>query len=345
MNKRKRGVAWMKQWQYSVDAITRQVLGAGAQAVKRSLHPAMTHAKATARPPPGAGDWLSGMVLGPAGARSFKLFRPRGIKLHERLPLLVMLHGCGQDAKRFASSTRMNGVAARERFLVLYPEQDRLSNLQGCWNWFDTDSGRAYGEAALIMQAIDQVCLLYPADRSRVAVAGMSSGASMAALLATRHASRFKAIVMHSGIPPGLAHSGLSALGAMNGYHNQRPPSGHDLVSAALRTQAWPPLMVIQGGADKVVVASNGRAAAQQWAHAVGAQAHTSRSLQRGRRYPLTITEFKHERRTVARLVEVERLGHAWSGGAAKHPFSDAAGPDASRMTWAFAAQQFRNPR
>lgn len=337
----KRASAWAKQWQRGVDLITRQVLGAGARAVQQSMRPAISHARAKARPPPGAGDWLSGLVVGPAGARSFKLFRPPGVKLHERLPLLVMLHGCGQDAKRFASSTRMNGVAARERFLVLYPEQDRLSNLQGCWNWFDTDSGRAYGEAALIMQAIDQVCLLYPADRSRVAVAGLSSGASMAALLATRHAARFKAVVMHSGIPPGLAHSGLSALGAMNGHRSQRPSSGHALVAAALRTDAWPPLMVIQGAADTVVVASNGRAAAQQWAHAVGAQAHPSRSLQRGHRYPLTVTDFMHERRTVARLVEVERLGHAWSGGAAKQPFSDARGPDASRMTWAFAAKQF----
>ena len=38
-----------------------------------------------------------------------------------------MLHGCGQDAKGFAASTRMNRVAARERFMVLYLEQDRLA--------------------------------------------------------------------------------------------------------------------------------------------------------------------------------------------------------------------------
>jgi poly(3-hydroxybutyrate) depolymerase len=65
------------------------------------------------------------------------------VKFGERLPLMVMLHGCGQDAKTFAASTRMNVVAARERFLVLYPEQDRLSNANGCWNWFETRSGRA----------------------------------------------------------------------------------------------------------------------------------------------------------------------------------------------------------
>jgi len=29
-------------------------------------------------------------------------------------------------------------------------------------------------------------------------------------------------------------------------------------------------------------------------------------------------------------------LGHAWSGGKAGEPFSDPAGPDASRLIWAF---------
>ena len=40
--------------------------------------------------------------------------------------------------------------------------------------------------------------------------------------------------------------------------------------------------------------------------------------------------------------VAVRRLGHAWSGGAASQPYSDAQGPDASRMAWAFALRQFR---
>ena len=57
------------------------------------------------------------------------------------------------------------------------------------------------------MAAIDQVCLLYRADRERVGMAGLSAGASMAALLATRYPERFKAVTMHSGVPPGTAHS------------------------------------------------------------------------------------------------------------------------------------------
>jgi poly(hydroxyalkanoate) depolymerase family esterase len=307
---------------------------AGTRAVGRALKPTVDRR----RPPPGPGEWIAGVAIGPTGARRFRLYRPPDVQSGERLPLMVMLHGCGQDAKSFATSTRMNRIAARERFLVLYPEQDRLANAQGCWNWFDTTSGRAYGEAALIMRAIDQVCLLHPVDRARIALAGLSAGASMAALLVTRHPERFKALVMHSGIPPGTAHSTLSALGAMNGRRATMPLMATPLSMAA----SWPPLMVIHGDVDPVVANHNGHAAVRVWADAAGARASKGRSVQRGKRYAMTVTDFKRRGSTVATLIEVGRLGHAWSGGAAKQPFSDGQGPDASRMAWAFAAKQFR---
>ena len=286
----------------------------------------------------GSGHWLPGMALGPAGARRYKLYRPPGLQPGEAVPMIVMLHGCRQDADGFAASTRMNQIAARERFFVLYPEQDRLANPQACWNWFDTKSGRAHGEAALVMAAVEQACLLYPVDRQRVAVAGLSAGASMAALLVTRYPGRFKAVVMHSGIPPGTAHSALTALRAMHGRRATPPLQTPPGTMAA----SWPPLLVIHGTGDTVVDLRNGRVAAQVWANAAGARATAERSVQRGNRYAMKVTDFKHKGSTVATLADVDRLGHAWSGGAAKEPFSDARGPDASRMVWAFAAKQFR---
>ncbi len=301
------------------------------QTIRQVIRPALEKH----RPPPGLGDWITGVAVGAGGARRYRLYRPPGVLFSERLPLLVMLHGCHQDAKGFALSTRMNRLAARERFLVLYPEQDRHANPQGCWNWYDTRSGLAFGEAGSLMAALDQVCLLYPVDARRVGIAGLSAGASMAALLATRHPERFRAVVMHSGVAPGVASSSATALGAMHG----RRPAAHR--PAPANAGAWPPLRVIQGENDAVVSRRAGLAAVEVWAEATGARAVAPRRVQRGKRYETTVTDFKRHGRVVVSLCEVGGLGHAWSGGAAKLAYSDPRGPDASLMAWAFVARQF----
>ena len=300
-----------------------------------------------------------GMVIGATGARRYQIYKPPGVKRAQRLPMLVMLHGCTQDARNFAASSRMNRIAARERFMVLYPEQDRLSNMQGCWNWFDTRNGRAQRQADAIGAAISQVCLTQPVDPDRMAIAGFSAGAGMAALLATRDPGRFKALIMHSGIAPGVAHSSATALSAMRGRRAAGP------FSPVAGAGPLPALLVIQGTADPVVAPSNGASAVQRWAsHAeaqlgaadsaklgarVGAKADAKmavkathpRTVQRGNRRSATLTDYRIDARIVATLCEVNGLGHAWSGGAPGVPYSDPTGPDASRMAWAFAARQF----
>lgn len=295
------------------------------------------------KPPRGPGDWLAGVAIGPGGARRYHLYRPPDLQSGVRLPLLVMLHGCGQTGRDFALSTRMNLLAARERFLVLYPEQDRLANPQGCWNWYDRRFGKADAEAATLMAAVDQVCMFYPADRDRIAVAGLSAGASMAALLATRYPLRFKAVAMHSGVAPGAAKSPATALGAMRG--RRAPPmlataAGKALGAAAAFT-TLPPLLLLHGDADIVVSASNAGTTATVWAMATAAMPGEPRKLKRGKRHAMRVTAYKHQGRTLVSLCEVEGLGHAWSGGAPRLPFSDAAGPSATRLVWAFVSKQF----
>jgi poly(hydroxyalkanoate) depolymerase family esterase len=227
----------------------------------------------------------------------------------------------------------MNLIAVRERFLVLYPEQNRLDNLQGCWNWHQTRSGQ--GQADAINAKITQICNLHAVDPQRIAVAGFSAGAGMAALLATRHPERFCARAMHSGVVPGVAHSTAGALAAMRGHGVAQP-------LAALATGLHlPALLVLQGSTDSIVVPSNGTMAAHTWASREGAKAGATRKVQRGTRYPLDVTDYRAQGRLVVTLCDITGLSHAWSGGAASQAFSDPKGPDASRMVWSFVAKQF----
>ncbi|ASJ72420.1 hypothetical protein IMCC3135_11650 [Granulosicoccus antarcticus IMCC3135] len=300
---------------------------------KKIAKKSVSSASAQSKPPFSAGDWIKGHAIGAGGPRRYCLFRPHGVSADESLPLLVMLHGCSQNAPDFALSTRMNTIAARSRALVLYPEQDLRFNPQGCWNWYDTKSGQANAEAATLMSIINQVCIRYPVNREAVAIAGFSAGASMAALLATLHPARFRAVAMHSGVPPGSARSAASAVAAMRGLQRSTAPGG---------LHPWPPLLIAHGRRDRVVAISNAHAAAQLWASSLGARESTPRKVQRGKRYTSTVTDFRAGRRIVVSLNEIDKLGHSWSGGDSKQRFSDAAGPDTSRLIWSFFERQMR---
>jgi poly(3-hydroxybutyrate) depolymerase len=114
-------------------------------------------------------------------------------------------------------------------------------------------------------------------------------------------------------------------------------------VPLAALAAGWhlPALLVIQGSVDPIVAASNGAQAAQLWADCEGARAGQPRSVQRGKRYPATITDYRNRERLVATLCIVNGLGHAWSGGAPRLAYSDPKGPDASGMAWSFMHKQF----
>lgn len=326
-------------WAVSLRRTLKALTRAGTRAVKAGVKTAArkttlkTTRKAAIQRSGPAERWLNGVAPSAAGARRYRLFKPPGARLTTPLPLFVLLHGCDQDAASAVRSSRIAGIAARVGFIVLCPEQDRLANPHGCWNWFEMRSGRAAREAASIIAAIDQTCALHGADPARVVVAGLSAGASMAALLGARYPGRFGAVAMHSGVAPGAASSAAGALRAMRGHGT--PPA---LPSATGR----PPMLVIQGMRDGVVAPANARIAAQWWAAAQGAAPTATRKLQRGRRHAMTVTDFMAGSRIAVTLCEIDGLMHAWSGGAASQPHGDPKGPDATRMIWAFAARAFR---
>ena len=337
------GGAWARMAQQQARWIMRQAISEGKKALRRSSASAPKTTNTTTRKSSAVasvgGLWSAGVVVEASGVRRYRLFKPRGLSKKGRAyPLIVMLHGCGQSVTDFAACTRMNQLAEQYGFMVLYPEQDRLANPQSCWNWFDTRGGRALREAASIVAAVDHAFAAHPViDPSRVAIAGLSAGASMAALVALNFPKRFAAVVMHSGVEPTSASSAATALAAMRGHYRLTSP----VVPSEL-PMALPALLVIQGSADNVVLRANGMRAAQAWAARTHAAPQSARVVRRGQRYPFTTMDWLGpKRRLQVSLREIQGLGHAWSGGAASQAFSDPKGPDASRMVWAFAQKQF----
>ncbi len=74
---------------------------------------------------------------------NLRMFSYRPPKLAENPALVVVLHGCTQTAAGYDLGAGWSTLADRYGFALLFPEQQRFNNPNGCFNWFqDEDSQR-----------------------------------------------------------------------------------------------------------------------------------------------------------------------------------------------------------
>jgi len=305
----------------------RQVLVAPAKAKAR------TKPKTTSRSAakPRAARLLTRSFTGAAGARDYRLQLPKAGRGRPR-GLLVMLHGCGQDAVGFAAATRMNQQAGAAGLLVAWPQQTRQANGQGCWNWFrPSHQRRDLGEPGILAGITRQLVVEFKLPPTQVFVAGLSAGGAMALLLAAEHPELFHAVGVHSGLLPWAARDAASALRAMRG-------------GAALPATATLPIgqrcILFHGTADPVVAPANAAQLLAALMPAAAAQQRSSGSAG-GRRYErIQVRDATDKPQLEAWLVE--GAGHAWSGGAKGGSFSDPQGPDATAEMLRFFLQGSR---
>lgn len=185
-------------------------------------------------------------------------------------PLLVLLHGCGQDAARFAQSSGFIALADRLGAPLLLPDQQTENNQHRCFNWFrPADVRRGSGEAASIRQMVGEALRRFEADPQRVFVAGLSAGGAMAAALLAAYPDVFAAGGVVAGLPVGAAGDVHEAL-----LHMSQPPHAPREVWMARvpRREAsrWPRLSVWHGGADRTVHPANADALVAQWTGLLG---------------------------------------------------------------------------
>ena len=267
------------------------------------------------------------------------------------MPLVVLLHGCKQDALDFSKGTAMNVLAGKEQCLVLYPEQITTANQLMCWNWFEPGHQQeGTGEPGMITALTRQVLASdfngRRADVSRVYIAGLSAGGAMAAVVAGLHPELFTALGVHSGLPAGAASNVMTAFQAMRMGGQGKGKRKSKGVSAF-------PTIVFHGDSDTTVHPSNGEnitadalaAALKAGGPLVKTQlsAYPEGDQASRKDKPIDVTRYADESGTP--LIEywsINNGSHAWSGGSKEGSYTDPDGPSASKAMLAFFLQHSR---
>lgn len=233
--------------------------------------------------------------------RKFILVRPNLIPQHKPLkaPLVVLLHGCKQDAELIMNGTRMRDAAEKNNFFLLIPQQEIFYNSDHCWNWFYpiNQSRHPAGELGQIIATIEALKNNYAIDEQKIFAIGMSSGGAMAHNFLACYPDYFKGVAVHSGLAFKTAESVTEANEVLT-RENQKSPEVLGKLAAecsdvAATDQKLEKLLVIHGLKDPRVNPIHGKLIID-----------TTNAMMKN-----------FGRKISTKLILVPDLAHAWGGG------------------------------
>ncbi len=212
------------------------------------------------------------------GALGAKTYIPGD--LSKAAPLVVVLHGCTQDAAGYNHHSGWSRLADEAGFALLFPEQQSGNNPNLCFNWFQADdTRRGFGETLSIRQMIEAMVVTNGLDRERVFITGLSAGGAMAAAMLATYSEVFAGGASIAGLPYGSAKTIPEAFDRMRGHGS---PSEQDLQralrGASNHQGSWPKISIWHGTADQTVAPSNADAIAAQWRGVHGLDKNPTRS-------------------------------------------------------------------
>ncbi len=237
-----------------------------------------------------------------------------------RAPLVVVLHGCTQQASSLAPGG-FEALADELGFHVLYPQQKSDNNPVGCFNWAGeygdpANLERGKGENRSIISMVETMKASHSIDPDRVYLIGFSAGGGFGAVLLATWPDVFAAGALAAGVPYRCATDQQSAYDCMNlSTHPERkksPSAWGDLVRAAYPDWdgEWPRVMIVHGTGDYTVHPDAADELVEQWTnvHGIDADADDSAKVAGHRR-----TRFLASDGSVAvESWRIDGMGHAF---------------------------------
>ncbi len=296
---------------------------------------------------PAASPFETGSYVGIYGVRNFKVYIPAGLSKTKKAPVVVMIHGCEQNAEVFAAGTRIMKWADKEKFIVLLPEQNQEYNPYKCWNWVLPVNNSRYGETQVIVEMLDQVLEKYNGDASRVFAAGMSSGASMVNILGNCYPDRFKALASHDGTQFYATKTGMDfADVVLYGASVPAPVSAEYgyTCSAYSKRPKQMPIIIFHGMNSPLMSPSHAYQVENEFKIfndlLDNGTRDTSYFLSKDVVFYPGKNTYGYNKYTMINKAKqalivrymINDLAHSWSGGDPKYPYNDPKGPDATAL-------------
>jgi polyhydroxybutyrate depolymerase len=140
-------------------------------------------------PPPGG---LRGTIRVGNVTRTFVLYAPPAARRSPGAPLLLAFHGTGESGAAFRETAGLDAAAAREGWLVAYPDAAVGNWAENCG--CTTADQLGVNDTGFVRALIDSVAERFPLDRARVFAVGFSQGGLFVHRLACELADRISAV-------------------------------------------------------------------------------------------------------------------------------------------------------
>ncbi|MCA9549694.1 MAG: PHB depolymerase family esterase [Myxococcales bacterium] len=262
---------------------------------------------------PGQSTWQAQTIAG----MSTRLYVPAGAAPSGGRGLMVVLHGCSQQATAIGDSGNWGDTADRYQWVVAAPSVPGGGVIAGCWDYYGTSQSRTskYNDdvLALVQALLSRGDLAI--DPNQVYVSGLSSGASQAMVLGCLAPDVFAGVGINAGPTVGTTSGQIGSVATSQSAAVSLCRSWAGSHSGDFATQLT---SIVHGDNDYTVAVGYNALNAKVMAEIYGASGPTTFSTAGlpGANPAGSGEQFSDAQGPRVRRIQNTGLGHNWPSGA-----------------------------
>jgi poly(hydroxyalkanoate) depolymerase family esterase len=283
----------------------------------------------------------------------YLVYTPKGYQPGQRLPLLVMAHGCETTAYQQMEANLYNPLADRKHFVVAYPDVDKVETEQqgptrNCWQYpSPLDWQRGEGDDAAVAGITHSIMKAWNIEPQRVYLMGMSAGAFLTADMAATYSDLYAAVGENAGADYEDWECTLQSSAAL-----PVTKTAQDAYTEMGPRARVVPKIVIGGDADQGIppacadqalqqsLRTNNLVIDHQQTKPISLTPELVQHRQKPGGYSYTISTYLDQHGcVVGQRYLVHGMNHFWSGGSSNpewKSWTDPKGPSAAVASWDF---------